>query len=129
KPAGGGRLAADPVPAGRDAALSRWSLVQGNWRAPEHFPQHGEGASRQGHPRLRRPLSETGPAGAPARQSGPTHLGGISLMQPQDLFAHYQQVEEEAANWICERDEGFTPERERAFLLWLNQDSLHQRAF
>jgi transmembrane sensor len=50
-------------------------------------------------------------------------------MQPQDLSTHYQQVETEAANWLYERDEGLSPERERAFLLWLNQDPLHRRAF
>ena len=38
-------------------------------------------------------------------------------------------IEEVAADWMVERDRGFTPERERAFLGWLRADPRHAATF
>lgn len=39
------------------------------------------------------------------------------------------RIDDEAANWMCERDEGFAPGRQEAFLDWLNRDPRHVAAF
>src|SRR5688572_10450473 len=38
-------------------------------------------------------------------------------------------IEERAADWIVERDRGFTPKREREFWLWLRADARHAAVF
>jgi transmembrane sensor len=43
--------------------------------------------------------------------------------------AQWKAIEEEAAQWLVERDRGFTPIREREFKTWLRADRRHAVAF
>jgi len=49
-------------------------------------------------------------------------------MNTAHAFPDDDSLDEAATEWLCEREEGFTPERAHAFAKWRRQDSRHEAA-
>jgi transmembrane sensor len=49
-------------------------------------------------------------------------------MKASDEFSAIEALEEQAAGWLCEKEEGFAPGRAREFALWCEADPRHAAA-